>query len=147
MFYVLILFIVVISIEMNTTLFWCVVCNVCIALTTMKRFHADGAQILALLPIAARSHWNVMDVVLQTLVARGHNVTAVTPFIKANPIANYTEVDTSMLLPSGVSMSWDKILGECSKFNDLPFLSGRHRHTCKMVFEHEEFWRVIKSKK
>lgn len=137
------MFISVHSIEMKTYLFWYVLC----ALTTMERFHADGAQILALLPMAAKSHWNVMDVVLQTLVSRGHNITAVTPFIKAKSVANYTEVDMSQLLPSGVSMSWDKLLGECSGVNNLPFLSGRHRLTCKTVFEHEEFWRVIKSHK
>lgn len=111
------------------------------------RRYADSAQILAFMPIAAKSHWNVVDVVLQTLVARGHNVTAITPFVKNKTVMNYTEVDTSQLVPSGVSVSWDKVMGECSVANNLPFLSGQHRLMCKTVFENEEFWRVVKSNK
>lgn len=108
---------------------------------------ADGANVLAMLPIAAKSHWNVLDSVLQTLVARGHNVTAVTPFLKDAPIANYTEVDTSRLTPSGVSMPWDMVMGETTVANNLPYLSGRHRLTCAKVYEHAEFWRVIETTK
>lgn len=111
------------------------------------RRYADSAQILAFMPIAAKSHWNVVDVVLQTLVARGHNVTAITPFVKNKTVKNYTEVDTSQLVPSGVSVPWDKVMGECSVANNLPFLSGQHRLMCKTVFENEEFWRVVKSNK
>jgi len=51
-----------------------------------------GAQIFAFAPIYGQSHWNVMDAVLQTLVSAGHNVTAITPFIKKEKIENYTEV-------------------------------------------------------
>lgn len=108
---------------------------------------ADGAHVLALLPLAAKSHWNVLDSVLQTLVARGHSVTAVTPFLKGTPVANYTEVDTSRLTPSGVSMPWDKIMGESSVANNLPYLSGRHRLMCAKVYEHAEFWRVLETTK
>lgn len=111
------------------------------------RQYADSAQILAFMPFAAKSHWNVVDVVLQTLVARGHNVTAITPFPKNKTVINYTEIDTSRLVPSGVSVPWDTIMGECSVANNLPFLSGRHRLMCKAVFETEEFWHVVKSNK
>lgn len=108
---------------------------------------ADGARVLAMLPLAAKSHWNVLDSVLQTLVARGHDVTAVTPFLKDRPVANYTEVDTSRLTPSGVSVPWDVIMGECSVANNLPYLSGRHRLMCTKVYEHAEFWRVLETAK
>lgn len=108
---------------------------------------ADGAHVLAMMPLAAKSHWNVMDAVLQTLVARGHNVTAVTPFPKNRPVANYTEVDTSRLTPSGVSVPWDFIMGETSVANNLPYLSGRHRLMCAKVYEHAEFWRVLETTK
>lgn len=117
------------------------------ALILTRRRAADGAQILALMPFAAKSHWNVVDAVLQTLVARGHNVTAVTPFVKTRAVANYTEVDISHLTPSGVGVHWDLVMGENSKANNLPYLSGRHRITCTKVFEHDEFWRVIRTNK
>ncbi|VVC25656.1 UDP-glucuronosyl/UDP-glucosyltransferase [Cinara cedri] len=121
---------------------WWTVCAL-----TLWRPHVDGARILALLLMAARSHWNVVDAVLQTLVARGHHVTAVTPFLKKTRPANYTEVDISQLTPSGVSMSWDFIVDTSSRANNLPYLSGRHRLTCTKLFEHDEFWRVIESQK
>lgn len=119
------------------------------ALTCMGQFykHANGAQILALMPIVAKSHWNVMDSVLQTLVARGHNVTVLTPFLKKKPIANYTELDISDIEQPRIGVSWDTIIGECSVANNLPFLSQLHRHTCKTVFENDKLWRVIKSNK
>lgn len=117
------------------------------ALTWLGAFGTDGAQILAILPIAAKSHWNVMDAVLQTLVTRGHNVTAITPFVKPEPVANYTEVDLSELMPKGVNVPWDRLMFECSVFNNLPFLSAVHQSTCKTAFELDEFWHVIQSNK
>lgn len=126
---------------MNT--FWCLLC----LSLTLGQYYADCAQILAFLPLAAKSHWNVLDVVLQTLVARGHNVTAITPFPKTKPVANYTELDTSSLVPSGISVPWDKIMGECSVANNLPFLSGRHRYMCETIFAHEGFWQTINTNK
>lgn len=53
---------------------------------------AHGAQIFAIVPLFGQSHWNVMDAVLQTLVSVGHNVTVITPFIKKEKVANYTQV-------------------------------------------------------
>lgn len=114
---------------------------------TLGQYRVDGAQVLAMLPFAAKSHWNVVDSVLQTLVARGHNVTAITPFLKEKPVANYTEVDISRLVPSGVSAPWDMIMGECSVADNLPFLSGRHRQMCETIYEHERFWSTIRSNK
>lgn len=117
-----------------------------LALTT-GQYHADGAQILAMLPIAAKSHWNTLDAVLQTLVAGGHNVTVLTPFLKNTRVANYTEIDTSQLVPSGVSLSWDKIMTECSVGNNLPYLSKRHRLMCEAIFQYKDFWYAIESNK
>jgi len=123
-------------------LFWWTMCAL-----SFRQHHAEGSQILAMLPIAAKSHWNVMDAVLQTLVARGHNVTVLTPFLKTKPIINYTEVDISQLIPSGVSVPWNSIMVKGWKANTLPLLSDRHKLTCNKVFEHDEFWRVLKSNK
>lgn len=117
------------------------------ALILGRNDQTHSAQILAMLPIAAKSHWNVLDAVLQTLVAGGHNVTAVTPFLKNKPITNYTEVDMSKLIPSNIGLPWEKVMGEKSVANNLPFLSSKHRDMCKTVFENENFWRVIKSNK
>lgn len=127
---------------------WCITLMAVGVLTSGRYYHAaDGARILAMMPIAAKSHWNVVDSVLQTLVARGHHVTAITPFPKKSPVANYTEVDTSRLMPSGVSVPWDNVMGECSEHNNLPFLSGRHKDMCRALYEYDEFWQVIETNK
>lgn len=127
---------------------WCIAMIAVSVLTSVRHYHtADGARILAMMPIAAKSHWNVVDSVLQTLVARGHHVTAITPFPKKSPVANYTELDMSSLMPSGVSVPWDTVLGECSVHNNLPFLSGRHKDMCRAVYEHDEFWSIIRTNK
>lgn len=128
---------------------WCIA-TIAVGVLTLGRYchhGADGARILAMMPIAAKSHWNVVDSVLQTLVARGHHVTAITPFPKKSPVANYTDVDMSRLMPSGVSVPWDTVMGECSVHNNLPFLSGRHKDMCRTVYEHDEFWRLITTNK
>ncbi|VVC43591.1 Hypothetical protein CINCED_3A007776 [Cinara cedri] len=56
---------------------------------------ADGARVLAVETVFARSHWNFMRGVLHALVDAGHQVKAYTPFPGRNSTAaNYTEVDT-----------------------------------------------------
>lgn len=120
---------------------------VCVWTACRPYDRAHGAQILSLMPIAAKSHWNVVDAVLQTLVARGHNVTAVTPFPKRRKVANYTEVDVSRLIPSGIGVPWEKVIDERTVANNIPYLSGAHRHMCKTVFEHDQFWHAIETNK
>ncbi|XP_015379251.1 PREDICTED: uncharacterized protein LOC107173289 [Diuraphis noxia] len=128
--------------------YYCITLMLVGILTSGRYYHAaDSARILAVMPIAAKSHWNVVDSVLQTLVARGHHVTAITPFPKKSPVANYTEVDMSRLMPSGVSVPWDKVMGECSVHNNLPFLSSRHKDMCRTMYEYDEFWSAIKTNK
>lgn len=124
------------------SVFWCL-----LIVVTFTWHYGDTAQILALMPFAAKSHWNVIDAVLQTLVAGGHNVTVITPFSKKESVENYTEVDTSQLIPTGVGIPWDFIMNDCSVGNNLPYLSGRHRDMCKMVYEYDKFWHAIESNK
>lgn len=53
-----------------------------------------GYRILAVQPIAAKSHWNFMSAVLRSLSGAGHPVTVFTPFPEGDR-PNYTEVDTT----------------------------------------------------
>lgn len=58
---------------------------------------ADGARILAVETIGARSHWNFMSAVLRSLAGAGHAVTVLTPLSDSDDAtaANLTVVDTS----------------------------------------------------
>lgn len=68
------------------------------SLTVTYVLPAESWRILAIQPFAAKSHWNFMSAVLQALTAVGHNVTVFTPFPDGGR-ENYTEVDTSEILP------------------------------------------------
>lgn len=50
------------------------------------------ARILAILPLAARSHHNFHQGVLGALASRGHEVVVYSPFPRATSIPNYTDV-------------------------------------------------------
>ncbi|CAI6358089.1 unnamed protein product [Macrosiphum euphorbiae] len=54
----------------------------------------ESARILAVSPIAGRSHWNFISSILRVFSNNGHHVTVFTPFPDGER-DNYTEVDTS----------------------------------------------------
>lgn len=53
---------------------------------------AEGANILALFPLPFFSHTNTFMPVLKELVARGHNVTMVSPYPQKDALTNWTDV-------------------------------------------------------
>jgi len=79
----------------------------------------NAAEILAITPIGAASHWNVMSSVLEVLLNRGHKITVVSPFPRKTPHENYTEIDVSKLVPFAIASPWETV-----KIN--PYLRTRH---------------------
>lgn len=64
----------------------------------------DNARILAIESFAGKSHWNFMSAVLRALTDDGgHSVTVFTPFPDGDR-DNYTELDTSGILPVKVGI-------------------------------------------
>lgn len=55
-------------------------------------FPIEGARILAVLPIYARSHHTFSQSVLKTLARAGHEVVVYSPFPLEKPIPNYSDV-------------------------------------------------------
>lgn len=78
-----------------------------LGLVTPNTIHA--AEILAITPIAATSHWNVMSSILEVLINRGHKVTVVTPFSRKTPHENYTQIDVSKQVPFAIASSWKTV--------------------------------------
>jgi len=70
---------------------------------------ADGARVLAVETIAAKSRWNFMSAVLRSLTDAGHEVTVFTPFPDGDR-ENYTEVDTSADHRARVDMDLSPLL-------------------------------------
>lgn len=64
----------------------------------------ENARILAIESFAGKSHWNFMSAVLRALTdVGGHDVTVFTPFPEGDR-DNYTELDTSGILPIKVGI-------------------------------------------
>lgn len=55
-------------------------------------FCANGARILAILPLAFKSHHLFFQATLKTLALKGHQVVVYSPFPQEVPIPNYTDV-------------------------------------------------------
>lgn len=53
------------------------------------------SRILAILPIPVKSHYLVMEPLLQALAARGHQVTVYSSFPQKTPLPNLTDIDIS----------------------------------------------------
>jgi glucuronosyltransferase len=52
----------------------------------------EGAKILAFLPFPAKSHHAVFTPIIRGLLAKGHQVTHVTPMSLSDPSPNYKEI-------------------------------------------------------
>ncbi|XP_050442565.1 UDP-glucosyltransferase 2-like [Adelges cooleyi] len=108
----------------------------------------NAAEILAVSPIAAASHWNVMSSVLEALVARGHKITVVSPFPRKTPHENYTHVDISKYVPFAIAQPWDKVIGVFKPPTAcLKFLNENQQHTCETTYNLPEFRQVLQSKR
>jgi hypothetical protein len=78
------------------TLFWKI--NVLIFLTIYLPA-TDGANILGVFPMPAKSHMAVHSALMTELAHRGHQVTVFSPFPGKSPIANFTDIEFKLSYP------------------------------------------------
>ncbi|XP_050433221.1 UDP-glucosyltransferase 2-like isoform X2 [Adelges cooleyi] len=109
----------------------------------------ECARILAVAPVAGKSHWNFMSAVLGALTDRGHNVTVFTPFPEGDR-PNYTEVDMSNVLPNTIGVDVNPMLK--NQFEDsilpvsiLPITVNYSRYMCNLVYADERMKTVLRS--
>lgn len=69
----------------------------------------NGYKILVLAPFNGKSHWLFMEKIVKSLLQRGHEVTAITSFKTAEPIANYTEVLIDPPMDMEKFCEWNRI--------------------------------------
>lgn len=69
----------------------------------------NAAEVLAITPIGASSHWNIMSAVLEALLKKGHKITVVSPFPRKVSHENYTEIDVSKLVPFAIASPWKTV--------------------------------------
>lgn len=95
----------------------------------------EGAKILALVPLAARSHWIIMEPLFRELASRGHQLTVYSTFPQKQPLANYTDIDLSAQIPQ-LTNNWsiDLVLNEFSSpINSMHFIHRVHTGTCQVL--------------
>ncbi|XP_060867150.1 UDP-glucosyltransferase 2-like [Metopolophium dirhodum] len=115
----------------------CFLCILLLALATTDTISA--AKILAITPIAAASHWNVMSSVLEVLLNRGHTITVVSPFPRKIPHENYTQIDVSKLVPFAIASPWETVVGVYKPpTRCLKFLNDVQQHMCRTAFDHPD---------
>ncbi|XP_050521172.1 UDP-glucosyltransferase 2-like [Daktulosphaira vitifoliae] len=102
-----------------------------------------SAEILSVLPLFGQSHWNVIDSILQTLVSSGHNVTAITPFLKKKKIYNYTEIDSSSYMNKIEAINYNLVADD----NGYSYLNAAHLKSCENLYKSKDFWKTLENHK
>ncbi|XP_060835305.1 UDP-glucosyltransferase 2-like [Rhopalosiphum padi] len=104
---------------------------------------AEGARILAVQTVGAKSHWNFMSEVLRSLTDAGHSVTVFTPFPDGDR-ENYTEVDMSKEFPVKRDLNLERIMEIYSRpvtyFYMLTVLDSM---CCDAVYRNREFDKLV----
>lgn len=118
------------------------------ALTIILAGPGHSARILALVPFPARSHWIVMEPLFHELVARGHQITVFNNFPQKKPLANYTDVDFSKLLPPMISEFSIELIREKmpNPLATTRFIHEIHDGSCEKVLKEEATQNLLRDK-
>lgn len=115
----------------------------CAGIWTNHVILVKGERILAIEPIAGKSHWNFMKGILRALTDHGHHVTVFTPFPEGNR-ANYTEIDLSKEI---VPIAIPKVDFEHKRLSEnnamIEFVHILSRNTCKIIYENEAVQNIM----
>ncbi|XP_050433228.1 UDP-glucosyltransferase 2-like isoform X8 [Adelges cooleyi] len=117
---------------------------ICRILILFARFliTIDGAKILAVEPVALKSHWNFFHPLLKTLSTR-HQVTVLTPFPTGNNV-NYTEFDTSQCLPMHVAQDLNTsmdVFGSPEKAVSITYKTNRN--FCNALYKMKSIHHIL----
>lgn len=100
-------------------------------------------RILAISPIAAKSHWNFMSAILQVLTERGHHVTVFTPLPEGNR-ENYTEIDTSKVIEKRGFIKAEDIKKQFSSWTGIMKMINKfNRNGCQAIYENDAMKKII----
>ncbi|XP_050544296.1 UDP-glucosyltransferase 2-like [Daktulosphaira vitifoliae] len=122
---------------------WKSIFSVILAVFLMGR-PAKTANVLAVFPYNAHSHFTMAAPIIEALTDRGHRVTVISPFPRRNPQPNYIDIDISDVLPPVISQmnvteDWtDPVTG-------LKNLCHMNYMVCETAFAHPKVLELIKS--
>lgn len=110
----------------------------------------DSARILALLPYNARSHFVVMEPLLQALADRGHHLTVVSSFPRSQnqTLKNYRDIDLSGYLPPVISNYTLEGIQEAMPhvFKNALFIAEIHTAVCEKVLRDDRVMSLLDEK-
>lgn len=119
------------------TLFKVLILSCYVGIVTFYYQPVDGERILALSPIAGRSHWNFMRGILRALTDHGHQVTVFTSILDGNR-ENYTEIDLSKEIEPLVGLNMSDVnnilVGHIHLIN---FVHSYSRSTCESFYKND----------
>lgn len=114
-----------------------------IIVVTLCHKSVDGERILAISPMAAQSHWNLMTGILRALTNHGHHVTVFTTIPIGNR-ENYTEVDISKNMKSLIGLDINEVHDHFTTYTDLiNYLSVNTRNACKSIYENKIIRNIV----
>lgn len=120
-----------------------------LVLTLLAR-SGDSARILALLPYNARSHYVVMEPLLQALADRNHHLTVVSSFPRSpvQTLKNYRDIDLSPYLPPVISNYTLEGIQESLPhlFKSALFIAQIHTTVCEKVLKDEKVMALLEEK-
>jgi hypothetical protein len=78
-------------------------------------YATDGARILGIFPMPAKSHMTVHSALMKELARRGHEVTVFSPYPEKFPISNLTDIE--------LKVSYSELLPSSGKYSILFYLN------------------------
>ncbi|CAI6359096.1 unnamed protein product [Macrosiphum euphorbiae] len=128
--------------------FYTYIFSICLAYTLVCSWilPVESARILAVNPIAGRSHWNYVSSILRVLSNNGHHVTVFTPFPEGDR-DNYTEVDTSNDHLKFLEMNLiDVVETFASPTLMIDFIRKKRTIICDAMFKSVELNKIMEEK-
>lgn len=102
----------------------------------------ETLRILAIEPVAARSHWNFLGSVFRVLAENGHNLTVFTPYPNGDRV-NYTEVDISHI-PATTDVPVSTLLELfCKSTTFIPLVMNITRYHCHLIYENAQMKNIL----
>lgn len=109
--------------------------------------YSEPLKILGVFPIFTRSHWNVGNGIMMSLVEAGHEVTMISPFPLSKPVKNYRDIKTEGIkeLMEGFQKDFNPFKTVNNPWMVLPILSLKFNSIADLTLKSPEVQKLLKS--
>ncbi|PSN42526.1 hypothetical protein C0J52_16171 [Blattella germanica] len=120
----------------------------CLVMVIGLMGRSDGARILGIVPVGAKSHSIVLLSLMKELANRGHQVTVISHFPQETPTENYTDIVLKTSMVQVFSQFGSKSLFENRHtivYKFISFLWDAFGEMCNLTLQEEEVQKLIHS--